>query len=179
VRFWDLSAGKGDYSVGVLIGMLGKDVYVLDVQRYRLPPGEQERRIRVTAELDNATYGSVPIRLEQEGASGGPFTVQHFSEVLAGYDFVGVPIVGSKQQRAGPLSAACEHHHVYVVRAAWTRAFVDELAAFPRAGVPDDQVDAATGAYNALHSGRLAQSAGFTPVYARRRAASTFTSGRS
>jgi predicted phage terminase large subunit-like protein len=170
VRFWDLSAGKGDYTAGVLLGMAGKDAYVLDVQRYLLPPGEQEAQIAITAELDDATYGPVPIRIEQEGAAGGAFTVHHFvTGPLAGRDVLGAAIVGSKQQRAGPFAAACQNRLVQIAAAPWTRDFLDELLSFPDPHIHDDQVDAVAGAYNQLTSGRLAAASGFVPSFGKPR----------
>jgi phage terminase large subunit-like protein len=61
-----------------------------------------------------------------------------------------------------------------VVRGPWTRAYLDEHAAFPTRGVPDDQVDASSGAFQQVV--QLAQNGGgqgyvFTgqPAGARRR----------
>jgi len=56
---------------------------------------------------------------------------------------------GSKEERARPLSPIAEAGELRVCRAGWTRAFLDELCAFP-AGSHDDQVDALAGAARLL-----------------------------
>jgi predicted phage terminase large subunit-like protein len=54
-------------------------------------------------------------------------------------------VTGSKITRAQPLAAAAEAGHVYLLRAHWNGALLDELAVFPN-GEHDDQVDALSGA---------------------------------
>ena len=68
---------------------------------------------------------------------------------------------GSKEVRANPVSAAFERGTIMVVSGGWNNAYIDELTAFPTAGVHDDQVDSTSGAYNmlsrtfALRQGRI------------------------
>jgi predicted phage terminase large subunit-like protein len=59
------------------------------------------------------------------------------------------PEQGTKERRADPFAAQCEHGLVKLVEGAWNRAFIDELCAFPN-GAHDDQVDAASAAFRAL-----------------------------
>ncbi|MDE2468069.1 MAG: phage terminase large subunit, partial [Bradyrhizobium sp.] len=54
-----------------------------------------------------------------------------------------------KATRAAPLASQVNVGNVSVVRGAWNRAFLDELAGFPSAA-HDDQVDAAALAFEAL-----------------------------
>ena len=69
---------------------------------------------------------------------------------LAGYTVRADKVTGSKLERAQPLAAQAEVGNVKLVRGAWNEPFLQELHAFPTKGVPDDQVDAASGAFNAL-----------------------------
>ena len=55
------------------------------------------------------------------------------------------------------LAAQTERGNVALLRGHWNAPFLDEAYAFPD-GAHDDQVDAATGAFNALSIGRDAHS---------------------
>jgi len=154
VRFWDLAATEPkagrdpDYTAGALLGMADDGtVYVIDVRRNRLDPGGVEALIERTAREDGV---HVAIRIEEEAGASGKMVTQAFARRLAGFDFAGVRSTGSKEVLANPLSAAAHNGLVRVVRAPWNLAFFDELECFPNAGVHDDQVDAASGAYNEL-----------------------------
>src|SRR5262249_55961802 len=70
VRFWDKagSAGKGDYTVGVLMARAENSYFVEDVVRGQWSAYERERRIRAAAERDGR---SVAVWFEQEPGSGG------------------------------------------------------------------------------------------------------------
>lgn len=156
VRYWDLAsteAVKGkdpDYTAGVKMGVAGGRFYVLDVQRFRSTPSENERLIKSAAETDGA--GATQY-MEQEPGSAGKSQVDHYArEVLSGLPFVGVKTSGDKEIRANPFSTACEMGNVYLLRAGWNMAFINELCQFPK-GSHDDQVDAASGAYSKLSGG--------------------------
>jgi predicted phage terminase large subunit-like protein len=56
---------------------------------------------------------------------------------------------GAKEVRAGPYSAAVERHDVYLVEAPWNEDYIAEHESFPY-GRNDDQVDASSGAFEAL-----------------------------
>ena len=158
VRYWDLAATEPkagrdpDYTVGALLGRNGDGtVYVLDVRRDRLDPAGVEALVARTAEQDGR---AVAVRMEEEGGASGKMLTQAFARKLAGYDFRGERVTGSKEVRANPLSAAAANGLVKVVRAAWNGPFFDELECFPNVGVHDDQVDAAAGAFSALAAER-------------------------
>lgn len=150
-RAWDkaASAGEGDWTAGVLVGRAcdGR-FYVADVVRGRWLPGERERVIRSTAELDLA-YGHVTILLEQEPGSGGKDSARASMRNLAGFAVTALPVTGKKETRADTLAAQMEIGEVFLVRGPWNAAFVDELLAFPH-GRHDDQVDAAAAAFHRL-----------------------------
>lgn len=155
VRFWDLAAtqakrGKDpDWTVGCLMARDWQGrVYVLDIQRFQDNPAGVEERIRDTAHKDGR---SVQIRMEQEPGSSGKSQIDHYARnVLPEFDFRGVASTGSKELRARPFSASAYNGNVHVVPAAWSRDFFDELEGFPGHTAHDDQVDAASGAYNAI-----------------------------
>jgi len=69
--------------------------------------------------------------------------------VLLGYAFYPDKVTGSKEVRANPLSAAAEAGNVKLVRGPWISDFLSELETFPF-GAHDDQVDAASGAFEKL-----------------------------
>lgn len=73
----------------------------------------------------------------------------HRAQKLLGYNYKGVRATGSAEIRCTPWASACEAGLVYVKKAPWTDAFLDEVCHFPRA-THDDQVIAAAGAFNEL-----------------------------
>jgi predicted phage terminase large subunit-like protein len=149
-RFWDMAATKdgGDYTVGGLVGLSKEgQIFILDVQRGQLSPYETESMIGNTAGVDGR---DVKIRIEKEGGSAGKTLMDQYArKLLLGYDFKGEVPSGSKESRANPLAAAAEAGNVYLVRAPWNRAMLDEFTNFPH-GSNDDQVDAISGAFNVL-----------------------------
>jgi predicted phage terminase large subunit-like protein len=161
-RFWDLAATEAsagsdpDHSAGVLLGRDRDGMcYVIDVVRTRSTPLGVQRLVKQTAEADRALaryrdWKPPLVRMEQEPGSAGKALVDAYSRlVLPAFDFRGVSSTGSKETRAGPLSAQAEAGHVLICRGPWNTEFLDELCAFPR-GRHDDQVDALSGAYGTL-----------------------------
>lgn len=157
VRFWDLAATEAkkgedpDYTVGALLGRRKTgEVIIADITRIRATPGRVEDRVREIAERDGK---GVAIRMEQEpGASGVSVAERYRRHVLFGYDYKAIRSTGSKEVRANPLAAMAEAGDLFLVRGPWNKDFLDELEAFPLPGFHDDQVDAASGALNALAS---------------------------
>jgi predicted phage terminase large subunit-like protein len=95
---------------------------------------------------------SVVVALPQDPGQAGKAQVRHLTARLTGHVVVTSPETGSKATRAAPAASQANVGNLSVVRAAWTRAFLAELADFP-AGQQDDQVDALARAFNALGSG--------------------------
>jgi predicted phage terminase large subunit-like protein len=158
-RHWDLAATAEsdapdpDWTAGVLMGRRSDGrLVVTDVVRLRASPGEVEATVRRTAVADRERFGpGVRISVEQEPGSAGAALVHHYAtRVLAGFAFRGVRPTGDKVTRALPFVAQAEAGNVIVVEAHWTNDFINELVAFPTAGVHDDQVDAASGAFAEL-----------------------------
>ncbi len=154
LRFWDMAAteaklGKDpDWTAGCLLGLSpSKSLYIVDVKRLRGTPQANEQLVKQTAELDGP---NVPVRMEQEPGSSGVKVIDDYRRhVLMGWDFKGIPSTGSKEVRANPLSSQAEAGNVKLVRGTWINEFLDETEGFPGTG-HDDQVDAASGAFNQL-----------------------------
>jgi predicted phage terminase large subunit-like protein len=153
VRAWDIASvaeqnTDPDYTVGVKMGKdkLTNMLYVLDVIRGRWTPAEVERKVYSTAVLDGP---ECRVRIPQDPGAAGRFAAHHLVTLLQGYSVSTEREEGNKKYRADPFAAQCEHGLVKLVEAAWNRAFVEELCAFPN-GAHDDQVDAASAAFRAL-----------------------------
>jgi len=153
-RSWDLAATAvtekkkqdPDWTVGLLIGELKGQYYVLDVARTRKSPLGVEELITQTAQMDG--YG-VEINMEQEPGSSGVNTIDHYARViLKGYNFKGKPSTGSKVERAKPASAAAERGNIKLLRAPWNAPFLSELEVFPSKDDHDDQIDALSSGFN-------------------------------
>lgn len=74
--------------------------------RARLTPGQRLQRVTSTAILDGA---EVRIRIPQDPGGAGKFEAHHFVSVLQGYSVSIEPEQGSKERRADPFAAQCEH----------------------------------------------------------------------
>lgn len=153
VRYWDLAAtvktknNDPDWTVGALVGMKDGRYFILDIKRLRGTPYDVEQTIRRCAEIDGI---GTAIRMEQEPGSSGVNVIDHYArEVLPGFNFKGVRSSGSKQERASVFSAASEAGNVFMIRANWNSVLIDECSVFPY-GAHDDQVDAVSGAIQAL-----------------------------
>ena len=118
----------------------------MDIRRIRAKGDKVEAFIKNTAIEDGV---EIPIQMEQEPGSAGKNLIDQYARyVLPGYNFKGLRATGDKITRAKPFAAAVANSTVRLVRAAWNTDFIDELSAFPEARVHDDQVDAATHAFN-------------------------------
>ena len=160
VRFWDTAATEPsatnrdpDYTAGVLMGRddaTGR-FYLVDVSRFRQGPGETKGRIIAEAGFDGR---AVTVGIEEEGGASGKFAAEDMVRALAGFIVKPTRATGDKVTRARPLASQAQAGNVYYVEADWNRAFFDELVAFP--GVAhDDQVDAASGSFNALATAKM------------------------
>jgi predicted phage terminase large subunit-like protein len=151
VRRWDLAAtqGGGDWTVGVLATTLTDGrVAIVDVTAGQWAPDAVRDQLVGCAASDPA---GTQVVLPQDPGQAGKDQAQQLIRLLAPHDAVAMPETGSKEVRAVGLAAQQRAGNVALVEATWNRAFVAELSGFPRAR-HDDQVDAAAGAFNALHS---------------------------
>jgi predicted phage terminase large subunit-like protein len=153
VRFWDRAATEPtegtdpDYTAGVKLSKLvdGR-FYVEHVERFRYSPFKRDQIIKNTATTDSV---AVEIVLEQEPGASGKAEISYIIGKLAGFRVTAVSATGDKVTRAGPASSQAEAGNILVRRAEWNKAFFEELTNFPD-GNHDDQVDALSGAFNAL-----------------------------
>ena len=99
--------------------------------------------LRQTADTDSR---SIRIREEQEPGSAGKKVIAAHAQLLLGFDYKGEPSTGDKVTRARPFAAQAAVGNVRLVRGAWNRDYLDELATFPQ-GRHDDQVDASSTAF--------------------------------
>jgi predicted phage terminase large subunit-like protein len=164
MRFWDLAATReedpnkkagADWTVGALL-VKGESerVYLEDITRFRLDPGEAEDKIIETCVDDANRYGRdyYKVRVEQEGGASAKYVINNFSKKLAGYNFDGSYIPRrSKVDRARAFVGFIKHGNFKIKdNSVCFNDFVDEMASFPTKGVHDDQVDALTGGLNEL-----------------------------
>lgn len=157
VRYWDKAAthGGGAYTAGVLMGLDSHSrFWVLDVVRGQWSMDEREATIKQTAGVDGR---ELRIRVEQEPGGGGKDQALYTIKNLAGWrieaDRVGAA-AGNKTARAGPFADQVNAGNVYMVKANWNKAYLDELRYFP-ASKYKDQVDASSGAFNDLTRGEI------------------------
>jgi predicted phage terminase large subunit-like protein len=153
VRYWDkANSSKGDFTVGVLMAYCSDGLfYILDVARFRKTSGERDSSMKRISEADRNTYGKVYIWHQQDPGSAGKDSAEATNRLLMGFPVKYEPVSGDKEDRSDPLESAFQGGLVYLLQAAWNDAFVEECVAFPR-GNHDDQVDAASSAYNKLLS---------------------------
>lgn len=151
VRFWDFAAShstvrRADFTVGILMIKRGDRYFIVDVQRYRLPPIQANQLIQTTAKTDGV---NVAVRWQCEPGAAGVRDSVAIQTLLSGYDARSVTELRDKVSRAMPLSAGIESGIVVVCNASWNQILISELEQFPD-GEHDDVVDAATGGYNCL-----------------------------
>jgi predicted phage terminase large subunit-like protein len=157
VRAWDLAgtvpkAGSDpDWTAGVKMGRAPDGFfYIADVVRFRATPKNVETTIKNTASQDKKRCR---IRLPQDPGQAGKSQAQSLIRMLAGYVVKAVPPTGSKEARATPFSAQAEAGNVKLVEGAVERSrFFAEMELFPFGG-HDDQVDAASDAFDELAEG--------------------------
>jgi predicted phage terminase large subunit-like protein len=161
IRYWDRAAtvpSEGnknpDWTVGVLLKKLPNKTWVVcDVRRMRESPAKVEQFIRNIAEMDGV---GTEVWLEQDPGSAGVSDVTNLTKVLAGFRVKISKPSKDKVTRAKPVSSQCEAGNVSILRGAWNNTFLQELENFPPEKASqshDDQVDAFSGAFNAMLTG--------------------------
>ena len=153
VRFWDQAATAPkpgtdpDWTAGCKMCEVDGIFYVEDMQRARKSSLDVEKLTSQTAHIDGR---ECPIWIEQEPGSSGKAIISHYQRsVLKGFACRGNPATGSKELRAEPLSSAAEAGLIRLVAGDWVLPFLEEIEVFPM-GKHDDQVDAASGAYEKI-----------------------------
>ena len=162
-RGWDnaATAGAGDWTSGVKLAYLDGIYYVEDVLRGQWAGNDRETQKVQAAVVDGV---ACRIRLEQEPGSSGVDQAKDSIKRLKGFTVHAKPSTGSLLVRAGPFASQVQAGHVKLVRGPWNEAFLRELQAFPTKGIPDDQVSAACGAFEAVTQWPDQDWSGVSPV---------------
>lgn len=149
VRFWDKASlhGRGDFTSGVKMSEADGIYYVEHDEFGQWNPGERESTMRTTAELDGKLCR---IGLEQEPGSGGKESAEASIKNLRGFNVQAFPATGNKLERANPFAAQAKAGNVKLLRGPWNARYLRILHAFPTKGIPDDDVDASSGAFDLL-----------------------------
>jgi len=155
-RGWDIAATEKktakedpDWTVGLRMSRVNNCYYIDHVERFRESPGSTKSKIINQSRVDGL---GVRISIPQDPGSAGKIVANDFTKDLAGLDVRTSTETGDKVTRAMPLSAQVEAGNVYLIRGPWNEAFIKELESFPGPG-HDDQVDAASRAFNELTGG--------------------------
>lgn len=150
-RGWDIAATEPtqgtdpDWTRGVLWGERNGEYWVVDMVSARANPGEIERLMRNTADLDGE---GVIQGIPQDPGQAGKSQVSHITRnVLNGHTVHASVESGDKLVRARPWLAAAANGNVNIVRGSWNRAWLAECESFPLA-THDDIVDANSRAFS-------------------------------
>lgn len=156
VRAWDLAAtpqtekGEPAYTAGVLMGKRrGGSYVVIDVINIRQSAGDVRATIRHTAEVDNARYGNVRVRLPQDPGQAGKDQAESFIKLLSGFSVTVLPVSGSKEARAEPTAAQWQAGNFDIVVGDWNESYFSQLESFPASRFKD-MVDATNDAFAEL-----------------------------
>lgn len=155
-RGWDLGAteGAGSFTAGVKVGRLPDGRYIVaDVKREQYATHKRDALIKATADADGR--GAVKQSLPQDPGQAGKGQAAAFASMLAGHIVHTSPETGDKTVRARPFASQVNAGNVLMLKAPWNDRFTEELRLFPNE--PNDQVDAASRAFNEL----LQPAAGF------------------
>lgn len=150
VRGWDLAAteGAGDYTAGVRVGKLQDGRYIIDAAvREQFGTTKRDQLIKATAAADG--YGRVTQSLPQDPGQAGKGQIAALTGMLAGHHVHASPETGDKVVRARPFASQVNAGNVLMLRGPWNTPLIEELRLFPN-GLHDDQVDAASRAFNGL-----------------------------
>ncbi|MES1987998.1 MAG: phage terminase large subunit, partial [Pseudomonadota bacterium] len=147
-RGWDLaSTVGGDYTVGAKIGKAQDGRFIIaDIVRIRAGTHERDAAILNTAAMDGR---SVKISIPRDPGAAGVSQCLYLTKQLAGYSVVNTPESGDKITRASPFSAQVNVGNVAILRGAWNRDLLNEMANFPNS-THDDQIDAMSRSFSHL-----------------------------
>lgn len=171
IRYWDrASSGETeavkrkkkdpDYTVGLKLGKTPSGLYVVGhVERFRESPFGVQDKVKTIASQDGKRCA---IGIEQDPAQAGEAESLAYVRMLDGYNVRRFPARVDKVTRAQPVSAQAEAGNVVIVRGPWNDSLLNELEAFPESA-HDDQVDALSGAHNALNTVSFAQGSVVVP----------------
>lgn len=156
VRCWDLAATEKDendeaaYTAGVLMGKRKNGRYIVaDVINKQLSASNVRQTVLHTAQLDNARFKMVRIRLPQDPGQAGKDQAQSYIKFLAGFDVTTVAESGSKEARAAPMAAQWQVGNFDILIADWNEEYLQQLENFPETKFKD-MVDASANGFSEL-----------------------------
>lgn len=159
IRYWDRAGTEPnesnkdpDWTAGLKLSRDANGiVYIEDVVRVRQTPFKVEETIKNTATQDGIETN---IGIEQDPGQAGKAEANYYVRQLAGFKVKCYPVTKDKITRANPVSAQAEAGNIKIVRGRWNKDLLDELENFPapEGKGHDDQVDALSGAFQALIS---------------------------
>lgn len=166
VRFTDLAASEKkmvppkskhnsdpDFTASCKMRRVGDIFYILDATAEQIGPTEADRVMVNHASQDGVACKQ---RWEEEGGASGKRDTAHIIKLLAGYDCKGIRPEGDKIVRAKPLAAQAEAGNVKLMRGEWNERWLNHMHGQPE--LPhDDEMDAASGAFNELTGAREMQ----------------------
>lgn len=153
LRYWDIASaeiGKGDYTVGVLLGLDAQlHWWVLTVERFQKKGGDRNGHIRSVAHADAQRFGvHIPVLIELPPGIARE-SIDALVRHLAGFPVAVDPVNRDKVTRFEPFKDQAIVGNVSLVEGDWNEAYLQELTSFPL-GKHDDQADATSGAFNGL-----------------------------
>ena len=159
-RAWDLAATEEseankdpDWTAGVLMGVRKNGRYiVLDVVHERFRSAKVHELVKRVAVNDSRR---VKIHMAVDPGQAGVDQGQTYIKELAGFSAVAERVTGDKVTRAEPFSAQWQAGNVDVLRGHWNESFFSELEGFGLNKGHDDQVDAASDAFQSLATSTL------------------------
>ena len=158
VRCWDLAAteknegGDPAYTAGVLIGKRNNGRYVIaDVINKQMSASDVRKTIKLTAQVDRATYKRVRIRLPKDPGQAGKDQAESYIKYLAGFDVCAVAETDSKETRAEPMAAQWQAGNFDIVYGPWNEEYLLQLENFPD-GKFKDMVDASANGFAELEA---------------------------
>jgi predicted phage terminase large subunit-like protein len=132
------------------MGMIGTNIYILDLQVLQVKGGDVINPIKGCAMVDGL---STKIRFELEGGASGKIVEESFTNELQKldprYDIRAIKPDKSKLQRALPLATQARLGYVYLIRGDWNGEFLSAAESFDGLRRPrvNDIIDSATGAF--------------------------------
>ncbi len=150
-RGWDIAATKkkeSNYTAGVKMRYHDGIYYILDVDVFKERPDENDKRMRLNAQIDGR---GCEIVTELQPAAAGKYLERDLNKnVFQGFTHRAIAVPKDKVTRARPFSVACANGLVCI----WSgcrnkQIFLEQLVAFPN-DVDDDMVDACTLVFNAI-----------------------------
>lgn len=159
LRFWDLAATEkksADYTASCKGKIVAGVVYILDATADQIDPARTDTYMQNTAKQDGP---GVIIRFEREGGASGKRDAYHIVTSFRGSDIQGTAPESDKITRAKPLAAQAYVGNVKLLAGPWNDRWLNHMHGQPDLD-HDDEMDAASGMYNALVNGEVVAEVG-------------------